>query len=747
MRSSTELRGAWQLQDIPDDRFAEFLKVPRHEVRGRREALDKQLRDPAWIAATLEALPAATLAVLHLVIRAGGLIGEDDLADQAEDLFGLSKIDCAAATYAAIHHLLAVPLMSQSSRRMVAAVQPAAALIAPLVADLDLLELPAVQFVASESPVGTPGVFLAVCAATRHAEIKLTGTGQIHRTWVKRLAKQVGIDDASLNALLGTGLRVGVLQLDGDVVRPDPAALAAAAEGRYPRCPALAALAERLGDTALDCAAADALMMRTSAPDHAALFSAALGYLPGFVIGTVNEAAACMRRMPGGVAAGHVTPSFEVFLPPESRLIDVVHVGGCCEWGRLDRAFVARITRSSIARAVAAGATAEQVLAQLAAASRNPIPQNVETAIRDWAGTAVAATIATGHVIVVDPSASPRVAPTLARLAARELAPGVFLVDQEERIRDVVAALGRAGVHLRDAPAVSDGAQPAAARSTATAASTATRGAPEAARLRARVSAWCRGESFEGVRDDFLEKHRAAHPAPAPTPAMLGRSALALLERWAAGLDLRSRRDLPALEAIASVVNAIPESELAALLDASEDLDELVAGFARLAVKHTRPSPRRPSLAATGPRRQRPPALLWQTEDLRERLRRAGQHGEALALDLATGVRYVEVSRVLQRGTTWMVLGDDLASADAVALPLDAIRAIAALPDDFDILSDALDEDVDEDDDDLGEDNGVPPVRRPWRPIAGQTAPPGHVSCPCGSGERYRKCCRAIVTA
>jgi uncharacterized protein YchJ len=95
-----------------------------------------------------------------------------------------------------------------------------------------------------------------------------------------------------------------------------------------------------------------------------------------------------------------------------------------------------------------------------------------------------------------------------------------------------------------------------------------------------------------------------------------------------------------------------------------------------------------------------------------------------------------------------MVLGDDLASADAVALPLDTIRAIAALPDDFDVTSDALDEDDEDlDEQDRDEDDEAPPVRRPWRPTEGQAVPPGHVPCPCGSGERYRKCCRAVVTA
>jgi hypothetical protein len=743
MPSSTELRAAWPLEDIPDDVLADFLRIPRPEVRSRREVLARQMRDPAWIAATLDELPAATLAILHLVVEAGGLIPEHQLAELAERL-GLSERDCVAATHAAIHRGLAVPLMSRSRQRMIAAVQPAAALIAPLVAGLDLLELPAAEIVAAESPARNPRVFLAVCAAARHTEIKLTASGLIHRTSVKRLAKQVGIDDASLDALLGTGLCIGVLAADGEVVRPDLAALAAAAEGRYPRYPALAALAAQLGDAALDRRSATALVGRSLPPGHASLSHQALGDLPGFAVGTVKGVEVCRRQLPGGAAAGHVTPSFEVFLPPESRLIDVVHIGSCCEWERLDRAFVARITRSAIARAVAAGETGEQILARLAAASRHPIPQNVEAAIRDWAGGAVSATIATGHVIVVDPNASSRVAPALARFAAREVAPGVFLVDEDERIRDITVALGRAGVQHREAAAGSGGATPGSAAGSTADPPEPARETPLAARLRARVSAWRRGEPFEGVRDDFLERHRAAHPAP--PLAQPGRSARALLERWAAGLDSRARRDLPRLQAVANVVDLIPAAELEALLDDCVDLDELLAGVARFAVHRTRPPS--PSPAGTGARRQRPAVLLWQTEDLRERLRRAGQHGEALALDLATGVRYVEISRVMQRGTTWMVLGDDLASADAVALPLDTIRAIAALPDDFDVTSDALDEDDEDlDEQDRDEDDEAPPVRRPWRPTEGQAVPPGHVPCPCGSGERYRKCCRAVVTA
>ena len=493
--------------------------------------------------------------VLHLVIDARGLIRQDTLLELAAARFGLSEGDCRAAISEAVHRILAVPLMSRSGDRMLAVVQPAAALLAPLVAGLDLMELPAADFVASEPPARNARMFLAACAAVGHTEIKLTTAGQIHRGSLKRLARQVGVDEASLMELLASGLDVGVLRVDGDAARLDLAALAAAAEGRYPHYPALAVLAAQLGDQALEATAAAALMMRSRAPAHASLSRDALGHLPGFGVGTVKGVAACLRRLPGGTAAGHVTPSFEVFLPPESRLIDVVHIGACCEWERLDRAFVARITRPSIARAVAAGATGEQILAQLAAASRHPIPQNVEAAIRDWAGSMVSATIATGHVVVVDPSASPRVAPVLGKLAARELAPGVFLVDGDERIRDVVTALGRAGVHHREVSPVRDDAQADVGREPARASASPPEpdDAPGAARLRARVSAWRRGEPFEGVRDDFLDKQRAAHPAP--PAAQPGRASFDLIERWAARLDGRLRRDLPKLAAFANVVD------------------------------------------------------------------------------------------------------------------------------------------------------------------------------------------------
>jgi hypothetical protein len=114
-------------------------------------------------------------------------------------------------------------------------------------------------------------------------------------------------------------------------------------------------------------------------------------------------------------------------------------------------------------------------------------------------------------------------------------------------------------------------------------------------------------------------------------------------------------------------------------------------------------------------------------------------------------VHYVQIDRVLRRGNAWMVLGEDVTSGESVALRLDDIRAIAALPDDLEAydLSSARSPQVDDDeldaalDDEL--DDAAPRAR--WQPAPGQAAPAGHLPCPCGSGARYRSCCRDIPRA
>jgi hypothetical protein len=130
---------------------------------------------------------------------------------------------------------------------------------------------------------------------------------------------------------------------------------------------------------------------------------------------------------------------------------------------------------------------------------------------------------------------------------------------------------------------------------------------------------------------------------------------------------------------------------------------------------------------------------LWQQEQLRPRLEAAAEGEACMALDVGGTVRFVEIEQVARRGSMWFVLGEDLDDGTAVALALDKITAIAALPDDID-LDDLLDQEP-------RASSARGGVSRSWRPPPGTPAPPGHVACPCGSGERYRNCCRRMAQA
>lgn len=779
MSSSTRLVAqGWKLEDIPTADLAALMQISPGDAAARRKKLAEQQQDPAWIAQTLDALPAAVLAVLHLVVDAGGMAHQGELMEAAEETFGLTAPDCHAALTEAIVRLLVVPLRTHGNSTAIAMVLPAGLLIAPLVADLDLYELSASAFVAEDSPVRNPRMFLAACTAARHMDIKLTAENRPHRGATKRLAKQVGVDERALELMLAYGYDLRLLVLDGELLRPDMTALAEVAAGDFSRRPALAAASARVGHAPVPTSS-----LQRSVSRELGYFNVdVLEYLPGFELGVAGEVQACRARSFDGAVSGLVTPSFEVMLPPESRLVDIVAVGACCEWERLDRALVARITKASIARAVAGGANADAILAQLGSMSRHPIPQNVEAAIRDWAGSVVAAAIATGHVVVVDPGDRTRVAPLLTELAARELAPGVFLVRDRE-VRDITRVLGRANVMHRELDAkpgtLAVGAAPRAASpaassatlatsppSTAASASSSAASAvpasassanrasaapaaqtasqpPEASRHRARVSAWRRGEPFEGRRDDFVERARAARAVPAQSRAATSSSVLARaataaapgrFDRWVVQMQVRIDSKDPAYLGLKAILDSLPDDDARTMLDGSRNMEQLARKLARYSLRQESASAMLENSGIVA-------ALEWRSEDVRGRLQFAAKRREALGLKLASEVRIVGIHQVIRRGTTWMVLGEDVLEGESIAIKLDMIQAFAELP------GDMLERMMAGDEDELV-DVGVEPdepdnvVRKPWHPAPGQPPPAGHLPCPCGSGERYRNCCR-----
>jgi hypothetical protein len=744
MSSSTSARVlGFALDRLTDEEIATILHVSRKDVPARRKQLTEQHADPAWVARELEKLPSATLAVLHLVIAGGGMVLEAEAYRAAKEQFAMAEQDVHAAAAVALERLFMVPLKTSRGDVLFGVSHPASAQIAPLVAGLDALPLAPEAFVRTEHVLRNPRTFLAICAATRHVDIKLTTEGRPHRTATKRLAKQVGIHEALVDEVLGAGLATEVLRVDGEILRPEPAALAEAAAGRYPFAPLVTASRDRLaaGPQAIR-ALLQSLLRRHDLSVSGYVGPEAFDFLPGFVTGTIEGTRGVALAVPepiDGVASGHVTPSFEIMLPPESRLLDIVQVGACCDWERLDRAIVGRISKASVMRAVAAGASAAAILAHLGAASRHPIPQNVEAAIRDWGGAVVAATIGRGYVVQVEPGARERVAAGMQGLGARELAPGVFLIERETGLREIQTTLSRAGaMHSEAEPArpLPPPAAPAPAL------------LPAAARLRSRVAAWRRNEPFEGKRDDFLERNRAgrnAAPAASNTDMAALHAVEAQLVRWERAHGVAIPRDDLAYHAMLGLLGALPPALRTRILSLHHDLPQLLRALQKLPVN---PAGR----GARGPRRteRRPPPLLWQNEHLRERLQQAAEDVEAVALDLPDRVRYVEIDSVLRRGKAWMVLGNDVTNGEAVAVQLDDIRAIAALPDqleayDLEVPVEAANDLVGEElhDEDLASE--LP--RKPWHPAPGEPPPAGHLLCPCGSGSRYRNCCRDLPRA
>jgi hypothetical protein len=760
----------WRLDDIPDLALAGMLGIPGDQVPARRAELAEQQRQPAWVEAALEALPAATLSILQILAEGGGVGTDRDLVRTASARYGLRESVYRHAVRPAMRAALVVPLSTRDAGSALALVQPAAKLVRPRVIDLDIAPLPLAAFVPDPPAGADPRTFLALCIATRHADLKLNKDGALHFGTVKRLAKQVGLDERAADRMLRVALEAKLIVRDGELVRPDVEALAAAATGQHAASPDLAAVRAIVADGPIEHEAACRWCERRGLWHIAKLICDGLPCLPGFISGTVDQRPALSYRLPEGSVSGHIMPSFEVILPPESRFLDIVQVGACCDWVRLDRALVARITKPAVSRALAAGATADQILGWLSSASQHPLPQNIEVAIRDWAGAVIPATLATGHVVVVDPAVESHALAALAALDPRRVAPGVLLVGSDVPPRDVSKALLAAGIHIdsgahaRSRPVTHEPLATPSPPAANPPAPSPPAPSPIAPRLRAKLAAWLRGEPFEGVRDTYLDNLPATASASNLPPQPRPSDPLSRLSDWADahGIDDDSVLDNLLAGPIVDLLTRLSARDIDQLFSRARNVDDLIKAVAKLAVQRGMglppPTPHVRRSPASQARPQRP-VLLWQQEDLRPRLEAAAQRAECLALDIAGTVRFVEIERVSRRGSMWFILGEDFEDGTAVALALDKITALAALPDDFDPdelhahahastkPASTTTTTTSTTSSSSGGAASASSTAGPWRPPPGTPAPPGHVPCPCGSGQRYRNCCRALAQA
>jgi hypothetical protein len=726
MASSTSAtaraRGWFELAAVTPDDAARLLRCSLGDARRRLTELATAHRDPAWIAARLGALSAPALVVLALLAERAYPLTIIELERAARVRFGVTLAQLRAALTELVADLLIVSLVDPTphdSRSLIgpyrppafALVAPAAPHVAGAVRDLDAPVIPDAPLVPRPHHDGGRAV-IAIGRALGQIELRLNRSGAPNRAGIKRLAKQLGLTETAVEVAIDAGKRAGLFSALGsdDVIRPIGVRLVTASVGRYPHDRRIDALVTRLRDAAAPIAAADAdrWLLRATGAIAAPLRTAQLVHLPGFVggrRGSVEVIEADPATAAPRAPAASVTPSFEVFLPPESSIADVEAVLEIAELTRVDRVIVARITRASVTRAVGDGASADGLIAALSRACRTPVPQNVEAAVRDWAGGVTVAITTRARVVLVPASETARVAEAIGA-AARVLAPGVIALPHESSSRGVTEALRRAGLAERRV-AVSPGddddtADPTADGGDVDPAALPVAAGTTAAALRTRIAAFRAGDPAE------LARIPAPDPAAAePEPPIPADEAIAAWEhsRQVRLPPLARRAMLPMLARIAPaqrrfLFTAASVEELHArglrLLPALSagpggDRDQVVLGFRAALIiladaeafmdVDPRPDPDAPPDAdADADADADLRSLPWQRDDLVTRLRAAAAADTAIALDLDTGIRCVWIDQLVRRGSQWALLCDDVDDPDVhLAIPVDAIRGIAAL--------------------------------------------------------------------
>ena len=715
---------AWPIERIEPSFVAQLFECTLPEAKRRLGTIKKQHADRAWLDGLLDRLPVPALALIAVLADHAGECERLDLMSEAMRRFEVTSAEIDAAVPELFRELVVVGL-SAGRAQMLALVSSVAEAVAARVRDLDLAPVEGATF----TPAGAAGdgrAWLATCAALAHNEVKLTQQGMPHLGGVKRLAKSLGLSPGEVDPMLVLGLELGVVRPEeGDVLRPEPASMLDAACGRFHNR-ALTALLESLRTTGpVSVAQVGRWRQRVVALRVAVPGPELLGWLPGVQQGRIGEAPALAAVSHPGTAAAMITPSFEVVLPPESALAHVVTVLRYAEPTRIDRAIVARITKASIRRAVATGQPCDAILDALTAASRTPIPQNVEAAVRDWADGIVAAVTAVGRVVVVPPGEEQRVLAALRELAPRSLAPGVIVMDRDIGAREVSTALTSIGVVSRSVAIGTATPTPRGPARSEVEVPPLQGGDPV---LQRRVAAYRASDATKRARVVPVSAAAAEGPDDASVEA---------LENWEA-------THVPLPDDIASVVvsllDVLDEAERAHLLGAQDprQLEHRVhevlrrGGMQRFYEQHAELVDqilppviveglglrRAPGGKVSAPTSELGREVVWSTKDLAACLAEVAQANETCLLDTGGDLpRSVRISRIIKQGRVSIVLAES-EDGEAVAVPLSTIRRVGKLP-----AGDA--------------------PRQPWRPLPGQAVPAGHVACPCGSGARYRSCCRA----
>lgn len=752
--TSGGLRSTWKLSATSPDVFAKMFRCPLPEAERRFGRARSEYADPRVVREMIDRLSVPAIAALAALVRAGGTAEPDQLAIDVAEHFRIPRRDFERSIAELISAVFVIPLMSGGSRELLAILDVAAP---GVVAAVSGLELPALdpQLPVVPDPAHDDGRGLIVAAmATRHSDFKLNQNGELNRTTLKRGAKQLGVDETRLATWIDVAVALELVRPDrDDVLRPDVAAIAALARGDVfdPRLAVFMRLLRERG-APITIEAVRHWMRQTALRSPGAPIRAdQVVVLPSVRLGRQGDRAVVEWVARPTATAATVTPSFEVYLPPEGSLEQVVDVLACAELERIDRVVVARITKAAVRRAIAAGARGPELVAGLARASRVPIPQNVEASILDWATSLTVAKVGYGWAVVVPADAHDRAAKALEGHAAQALAQGVWLVDADVTSAMVTKLLDKAGIaEVRISDADGPLARSAEREPGRTSPSRSNDDVPfvEGDRaLQQRIAAFQAGDVAETARTKIGPEARRSseldeHGDEDGDALDISEEAIERVERWEREHEALSD-DLAT--ACAAIIDVLPVADRDYLLGArtrealADRLDIVMNhrhGLERFVQKHSAlvgnvlgaaaaQSIARPDGPVSGVLRDAPAGERpWIRDDLLGRLYEAARANAVLELDIAGRVQTARLLRVVKQGKAAMLLAEDVSDDSSIATPVVAIRAIrepssAGEPDESETMT-----------------------RAAWFPLPGQPQPPGHIPCPCGSGQRYRACCR-----
>jgi hypothetical protein len=434
------------------------------------KAIEGKLGDPAWVDSALSKLNGGALAILEILVDAGGGTTDESLARLCRDRLGLEAAPVAAARVALERAGLAIGVESSSYGRPKATrkhlFSHSSALIAARVRGLTLPKsTPPADIVGSPSHLLRDRV--ARLAATAHVPIRATASGSANRTSLKKLAPLVGLSVDELDALFDLATAAGWLGERDGVLLPRAAAMRAVARGEVGASVFEAWALARVADGAW--LSVDALARAWNGaraaylPDeldgrsHFDLTDPDAGRAPESAIAqqlrnlptlaTIEHAGAWFVRRPirreGG--DGHVTPSFEVMLGPACDPELALSLSLAAEPVRFDKVLTLKLTPASIAAASALGVDADHIVGALERVGRHGLPDNVRAMVRDWLKGARRVSIRKAWVLEASSVEA-------ADLAARGLGSNVIsrpsptTVVVDEKVSSPAASLTKVGV-------------------------------------------------------------------------------------------------------------------------------------------------------------------------------------------------------------------------------------------------------------------------------------------------------------